>query len=253
MTNNPTAQMPSVLITRSRPAAERFEADLLTEFPQLNVVKSPVLEIVQKGELPELSKYQGVIFTSPNAVERFSASKSVDGCHCFCVGDTTAEAARQMGFSAISAGGSSQDLIDLVKNFPTKGRLVHVRGVHSRGKIAQRLSDMGRPCDTSIVYDQIEQTLNHSAQQLFNEKKPVIVPIFSPRTAELFIKQVQPSIQTYIVAMSQLVAQVFTKIPNIYCRIAHAPTQEAMRHSVVGLLRDANLLEPSAKRLYTTN
>ena len=57
MTNNPTAQMPSVLITRPRPAAERFEADLLTEFPQLNVVKSPVLEIVQKGELPELSKY----------------------------------------------------------------------------------------------------------------------------------------------------------------------------------------------------
>lgn len=249
MTNNPTAQMPSVLITRPRPAAERFAADLLREFPRLNVIISPVLEIVQTGELPELSQYQGVIFTSPNAVERFSASKRLDRCHCFCVGDTTAEVARQIGFSAVSAGGSSHELIDLVKNFPTKGRLVHVRGVHSRGEIAQRLSDMGRPCDTSIVYDQIEQTLNHSAQQLFNEKKLVIAPIFSPRTADLFVKQVQPSIQTYIVAMSQLVAQVFTKIPNIYCSIAHAPTQEAMRHSVVRLLDDANLLETSAKRL----
>ena len=249
MTNNPTAQMPSVLITRPHAAAERFAAELLNECPGLNIVISPVLAIAPTGELPELSQYEGVIFTSPNAVERFSASTIADGCHCFCVGDTTAEAARQIGFSAVSAGGSSHELIDLVKNFPIKGRLVHVRGVHSRGEIAQRLSDMGRPCDTSIVYDQIEQTLNHSAQQLFNEKKPVIVPIFSPRTAELFIKQVQPSTQTYIVAMSQLVAQVFTKIPNIYCCIAHAPTQEAMRHSVVRLLDDANLLEPSAKRL----
>jgi len=249
MTNNPTAQMPSVLITRPRPAAERFAADLLTEFPRLNVVISPLLEIVQKGELPELSQYQGLIFTSPNAVERFSASKNVGGCHCFCVGDTTAEAARQIGFSAVSAGGSSEELIDLVKNGPTKGRLVHVRGVHSRGKIAQRLSDMGRPCDTAIVYDQVEQTLNHKARQLFDENKPVIVPIFSPRTAELFLNQVQPSVQTYIVAMSQSVAQVFAKIPNIYCRIAQAPTQKAMRSGVAQMLDDANLLEPLAKRL----
>jgi len=249
MTNNPTAQMPSVLITRPRPAAERFAADLFTEFPQLNIVISPLLEIIQIGELPKLSQYQGVIFTSPNAVERFSASKNVDGCHCFCVGDTTARAAQQIGFSAVSAGGSSEELIDLVKNFPMKGPLVHVRGVHSRGEIAQRLSDIGRLCDTAIIYDQVQQTLNEKARQLFSGNKPVIVPIFSPRTAELFRNQVQPSKRTYIVAMSQSVAQVFAKIPHIYCSIAQTPTQEAMRNSVVGLLGDTKLLETLTKRL----
>ena len=249
MTNNPTVQVPSVLITRPRPASEQFAADLLMEFSRLNIVISPLLEIVHIGELPELSKYHGVIFTSPNAVERFSASKRVNGCHCFCVGDTTAKAARQIGFSVVFVGSSSEELIGLVKNFPTGGPLVHVRGVHSRGKIAQRLSELGCLCDTAIVYDQVEQTLNHNARQLLSGKNPVIVPIFSPRTAELFHNQVQPSKLTYIVAMSQSVAQVFAKIPFIYCSIAQAPTLEAMRSSVIRLLSDAKLLEPLAKRL----
>ena len=247
MTNNPTAQLPSVLITRPRAAAERFAAELLNQCHGLNIVISPVLAIAPTGKLPELSQYEGVIFTSPNAVERFSASTIADGCHCFCVGDTTAEAARQIGFSAISAGGDSTDLIDLIESGPTKGRMVHVRGVHSRGRIAQRLSDMGRPCDTAVVYDQIEKTLNEKAKQLFSANIPVIVPIFSPRTAELFLKQIQPSIQTYIVAMSQSIAQVFAKTPDINCSIAKSPDQKAMQQSVVRLLRDANLLEPLVK------
>ena len=106
---------------------------------------------------------------------------------------------------------------------------------------------MGRPCDTAVVYDQIEKTLNEKAKQLFSAKIPVIVPIFSPRTAELFLKQIQPSIQTYIVAMSQSIAQVFAKTPDINCSIAKSPDQKAMQQSVVRLLRDANLLEPLAK------
>ena len=49
--------------------------------------------------------------------------------------------------------------------------------------------------------------------------------------------------------MSKSVAQVFAKVPHIYCSIAQTPTQEAMRNSVVRLLGDTKLLETLTKRL----
>lgn len=249
MTNNPAAHLPSVLVTRPRAAAERFTADLVQEFPALQVVVSPIMAIIPIGSLPDLGQYQGVIFTSSNAVEQFSAARQLDGYPCFCVGDTTAAAAQCLGFKVISAGGNSRDLVSLISDLPDTGPLVHVRGVHSKGDVAESLSKLGRSCDTAIVYDQIEQRLNQQAQRLMERNFPMIIPIFSPRSAQLLIKQMQPSELSHIVAISQAVAEVFAPLPDIKCSVAEAPNYEAMLHRVLELLKNGNPLEPPAKRL----
>lgn len=249
MTNNPAAHLPSVLVTRPRAAAERFTADLVKEFPALQVVVSPIMAIIPIGSLPDLGQYQGVIFTSSNAVEQFSAARQLDGYPCFCVGDATAKAAQHLGFKVISAGGNSRDLVSLIADLPDTGPLVHVRGVHSKGDVAENLSKLGRSCDTAIVYDQIEQRLNQKAQRLMARNSTIIIPIFSPRSAQLLIKQMQPSEHSHIVAISRAAAEVFSLLPNVKYSIAEAPNYKAMLQRVLELLKDGILLEPHSKRL----
>ena len=78
---------------------------------------------------------------------------------------------------------------------------------------------------------------------------PMIIPIFSLRSAQLLVKQMQPSELSYIVAISQAVAEVFAPLPDIKCSVAEAPNYEAMLYRVLELLKNGNPLEPPAKRL----
>ena len=140
-------------------------------------------------------------------------------------------------------------MVSLIADLPDTGPLVHVRGVHSKGDVAENLSKLGRSCDTAIVYDQIEQRLNQQAQRLMARNSPIIIPIFSPRSAQLLIKQMQPSEHSHIVAISRAAAEVFSLLPDVKYSIAEAPNYKAMLQRVLELLKDGILLEPPSKRL----
>ncbi|SMO98750.1 uroporphyrinogen-III synthase [Thalassovita litoralis] len=223
---------PSILLTRPKDGAERFAAQLRARVGgNLRIVSSPLLDIVPIGTAPDISAYRGLILTSVNAVP-FGAP----GVKCYTVGDATADAARRAGMEPISAGADAQVLIRRILADAPKGPLLHLRGEHARGQIAQTLTAAGIPTDERVVYAQMGVPLSDAAQTLLNGDLPVIVPLFSPRTAGLFAKQYTGVAPVWAVAISDAAAQELRNSPIARIFVANAPNAQAMLELIEGLI-----------------
>jgi hypothetical protein len=84
-------------------------------------------------------------------------------------------------------------LVALLQERPG-ARLVHLRGRHQRGDVADRLAGRGPERDAHVVYDQVavpaRRVLHRGADHATASRAAVF-----PRSAELFAKRQQPSWQ----------------------------------------------------------
>ena len=170
--------MKTIVITRPGPAAAKFwqrlDADVSGKF---RPIFAPLLEIVAVEADIDLRGVGGLVFSSVNAVEQFARRWSERNLAAWCVGDATRDAAVGAGFNAVSAGGDSADLDNLIRKMANKttGTLLHVRGVHS--------TSLALP--SVVIYDQVAKSMDATA--LAQLKTGVdVVTFFSPRTARLF-------------------------------------------------------------------
>lgn len=148
-------------------------------------VVSPVIEVVpQPFDVAAVSGAE-LVFTSANAVRAAAARVNLCGKRAWVVGPRTAEAARREGMDVVSADGDADALLALLCKAGPEAPLVHLRGVHTRGDIAGRLSAAGLPTQSVIVYDQRPRALTAEAVGLLAGKAPVLIPLYSPRTARL--------------------------------------------------------------------
>ena len=170
---------PTVLLTRPQAQAERF-AQALRDVP---VVISPLMRIEQQPLDVDLTGYRGLVFTSENGV----LACPVCTLPAYCVGDRTAQAARAAGMRAVSAKGSADDLVRLLTDRAVDGPLLHIRGEHTRGDVAGKLRSLEIQVDGVVGYQQIAQPLTEQARVLLGGESVVILPLFSPRTASLFV------------------------------------------------------------------
>lgn len=145
---------------------------------------SPLLRI-EHHEPPDLTPYAGVIITSANALPALDRA-GPGQVPVYCVGDATTQAARQAGMTAHRRGEDAQTLIAALVADAPKTPLLHLRGQHARGDVAVRLTEAGIATDEVIVYDQPLQPLSDEARAVLGDAQPVIVPLFSPRTAGQF-------------------------------------------------------------------
>ncbi|MEM9708389.1 MAG: uroporphyrinogen-III synthase [Pseudomonadota bacterium] len=172
---------PTLLMTRPQLASRRFLQRLEDDGMDVaDAVISPAIDIKPVGEPVALTGVAGVIFTSVNGVGR---AQAVPGLPAWCVGDQTAWAAAQAGFEARSAGGNAADLVALILGSGGQGPLIHIRGVHSRGDVAEALRAAGIAVNSVISYDQPAQDPTDDAAALFQAKGRVLAPLFSPRSA----------------------------------------------------------------------
>ncbi|MFV2034764.1 MAG: uroporphyrinogen-III synthase, partial [Halocynthiibacter sp.] len=170
------------------------------------IVISPLIRIELLTVAQGPKHYSGVIFTSENAV---AAARQAPGLPAYCVGDHTARAATARGFAALSAGGDSTDLVAMIRDRTPVGPLLHLRGEHSSGEVAETLRQSGIAVDELVVYRQMESDLNDTAKSLLARGAPVIVPLFSPRSAALFARKAHASIAPLvIIALSEAVANL---------------------------------------------
>lgn len=203
---------PRVLLTRPAAQSDRFAADLRARLPGADITISPLLapEYLRPA-LPE-GPHAAVIFTSETGV---AAAKGLDGLPnlAWCVGERTAAAAQAAGFRTVTGGGDAallvQAMIQAMRDAPPPaGRLIHLRGREARGDVAQRLWDAGLPCDEAVVYAQQAQPLSPRAQMLLEDSLPIIVPLFSPRSALVFAKRARGArAPLWIAALSPAVAK----------------------------------------------
>jgi uroporphyrinogen-III synthase len=239
MANNAENHMekPVLLLTRPRESAQRFLSRLdQGVLANARVVTSPLIEIVPTGAPTSLAGHSGAIFTSAHAPPLVLQG---EGKSAFCVGQRTARAAQAQGWNVKCIAETAEDLIPMMSG--VRGPLVHFAGTHRRGEISERLTDAGVETDVKVVYDQPAQKLSDVALHLLQTDAPIVVPFFSPRSAEIFVRQAQAVENIYIIAMSSAVAEKFDTFLPKDLKISPTPTREDMLCCVEKLLAGLTL------------
>lgn len=231
-------QRPLILLTRPQMQSERFAQmcrKALGEAQQ--IIISPLLKIKLLPIEVDLAQYHGLVLTSENGVRSITQAQNYQGMSAYCVGERTAKAARAAGLVTYSADGSADDLIAMVNGADVAGPLLHMRGEHTRGDIAKHI---GVQVDEVVTYRQTAQSLSEAAKAALGGDQEVILPLFSPRTAQIFFNQIadiKPALQ--VVVISQAVKEAILGSNTADCiniTVADAPNADAMMQAISRLM-----------------
>lgn len=215
-----------LIMTRPAEANARFVGDLPTSLRQrFQVIDTPLIRIVAVDPAPAIAPEDAVVFTSANGV-RFAPPGQ--GRAAYCVGQRTTAAARLAGWQAIFAGETSDKLVASLSVERRLPHLWHLAGRHTRGRIAERLSAEGRDVTRVTLYDQVLQPLTDQARAVLIGEMPVIVPLFSPRTAAWFAEVCPPAARPHIIALSADVATPLADSTLSSLEIAARPDAAAL-------------------------
>jgi uroporphyrinogen-III synthase len=222
-----------ILLTRPAEQGARFAEQLAHRFgTRIAILNSPL--IAPRLLVPVLPEgpFRAVIFTSETAV---AAAQSLPGLPriAFTVGDRTAAVARAAGFNAHSAAGDADALVALLLR-TDPGPVLHLHGADTRGDVVGRLHAAGRRVEGAVVYVQEPQPLTVAAQAWLDDDQPVIVPLFSPRSAALFC-EARARAPLWLAAFSPAVDDAAT-LPAARRVIAARPDAPAMLDAVADLL-----------------
>lgn len=240
------SQAPVLLLTRPLLQSRRFSAELAAEFPALRIEISPLLQPeFRRPALPD-RPFGAVIFASETAVAATTALPDRPRLPqlAYCVGMRTAAAARAAGFQTRSADGDAEALFTLIRQEAPPCPLLFLRGEDSTGDLAERLTLAGTETLSCVVYQQVPQPLTGAAIALLQGRAPVIVPLFSPRSARLFVAAgvgiglVAP---LHIAALSQAVAAALPPLGVQRLVVAARADAGAMRAAVAALIGPAGL------------
>lgn len=211
----PASPHPPLLLTRPLPDSRRFAASM----PGWRAVISPILRIAPVDhDSAQLAAAPGLVFTSAHAVASAGPGR---GRLALCVGGRTAQVARAAGFDVIQGAGTAESLLPLIRSAPVP--LIHPQGRH----LARLL-----PVPGMVVYDQQAQPLSDAAAALLAGRDPVILPVFSPRSARLVGQAVQQvRAPLWLVAISDA-ARAAWPIPADRQATAATPSAEGMRQAI---------------------
>lgn len=206
----PLATPPLLLLTRPEPAARRFAAGIA--HLGLPVVISPVLTILPVAhDADRLAGARGLVFTSVHAVPAAGAG---GGRPAICVGPATAEAARAAGFQVTEGPGDAARMLPLLQDLGAGW--LHPHGTH----VAKVL-----PVPGMVVYDQLPQSLTAEARAALAGRAPVILPLFSPRSARVLADQAaEARAPLWLAPISAAARAAWPLTP---ARVALAPTPDA--------------------------
>ena len=220
----PQTSKATLLLTRPAPSSAEFlaacEARLGRRIPY---VQSPLIEI-RALSVPS-GGAETVVLTSGNAVRVLG--NWLKGRRVATVGQNTAALAQQAGADAVALGETGQELLENAGKID--GPVLVCRGVHARLDLAAELENRGVPAREAIVYDQVARNLTDEAKSLLTGDRPVVAPVFSPRSAALLSDHAISAPLT-ILAISSATAEAWKGDADI--RIAESPTAEAMSRLV---------------------
>ncbi len=231
-------------MTRPRAASERFVAQLSARTrSRVQVIYSPILEIKPLPVQVEAVGIQGLIFTSANAVNAAASLGVERGLPAYCVGPATTGTARAAGWDARMAGATAEELVAYLLKHRPISPLLHLRGEHSRGNVAERLTESGLTVQEQVVYQQRVLPLTPEAAAAAIGDAPVIAPLFSPRTARQFADIWSGSAPLWLAAISQATADPLNSLTCARLKIAREPTPKKMRKAVKKLVKHAMRVE----------
>lgn len=212
---------PTVLLTRPQESSRRFAAEMAAL--GLPVLVSPIIEIVPLAhDDAAIRAARGLVLTSAHAVP---AAGEGQGRPAICVGPATAEAARRAGFDVTEGPGDAARMMPLLRDLGAGW--LHLHGRH----VARVL-----PVPGIEVYDQQARPLSAEARELLSGAGPVILPLFSPRSAALLGAAVAGAgAPLWLAAISPAARAAWTG-PVAREAVAADPDAPGVRRAVAALL-----------------
>ncbi len=225
-----------LLLTRPAAQSARFATQVRARFgDRFRIVIAPVLDIVERPAacvLTQDATWEGVgalAFTSENAVAVFARHAVERRFPAYCVGARTAEAARGIGLEALQGPGEARGLVRLIARHPPEGRLLHLGGVHLARDLVADLADLGIAAAYLAVYDQQPRPLTDEARTCLSGPAPVLVPMFSPRSARLLAPELSRArAELRLAAISPAVAEAGQVQSGARMEVAPTPDADAM-------------------------
>lgn len=229
---------PILLLTRPQAAAERFLTGLPDEVrARVRVLISPIMSIEVTADRIDTGPARTLILTSGNGVAAAARLGVPRGLPVFTVGETTARKARDEGWTATCAGKNADELVRNLPGFSPGVPILHLRGRHSRGDVARRLTGAGLPTEARVIYDQVARPLSPQAREALTGDDPVIVPLFSPRSAALLDRTPGVTAPLIPVALSPAVADALHAVDTSRLITCPEPTAVAMSAALCDVLR----------------
>lgn len=235
---------PTILITRPEPSGAAFAKQLQKVIgPASKIVLSPVLKIEPCGTLPDLAAVRHLVFSSRHGVQAFARHSNRRDIPAYAVGEATAKACRDIGLSVTACGGDVRQMMKRILADALPGLFLHVRGEYTAGNLARDLTVAGVKTSEAVIYRQHAVGLSGQAKECLQQTTPVILPLFSPRSARLALSGVLVKAPLFVAAISENTAQ---EVPPGVAQdvvVADEPTAIAMMDVVQGLFDVAKRLE----------
>ena len=166
-----------ILITRSFDQSRRFSERLVKKFDnKLDISISPIIKIKPLYLNVELNSFDGIIFTSENAIKVCKKIDISSDKKIFCVGRQTKKMAEKNGLKVSNTGKDTASLIKLLLTIKIKTRLLYLCGKNISVDLSKAFSssDTVSVC-TKAIYDQTPLKLTPNAINILSQKKPVLV------------------------------------------------------------------------------
>jgi uroporphyrinogen-III synthase len=180
-----------ILVTRPQPGGARTAAALKERGHE--PITAPLLQIEILAHVdPDTGPWTAILITSANAMRGIAHLARRDAWRAlpiFAVGDRTAKAARDRGFTDVtSASGNVDDLVDLVDaRLGPPARLLYLCGEERSGDLAAALRAKNFIVDVIVVYRMIAaHTLPEPAASAIRDGVDGVLH-FSRHSAEAFV------------------------------------------------------------------
>ncbi len=230
-----------ILVTRPREDGEKL-ADVLRA-RGIEVLLEPLLCVEYlEGPGLDLDGVQALVVTSANGLRAFARRDSRRGLPVYAVGDASAQAAAQAGFSRIiSAAGDIEALARLIgeRIDPAKGALLHASGTVVAGDLGGVLAAAGLTYRRQVLY-RANQAKSLSAAVVRALRAGVVdgVLFFSPKTATIFVILIRKADLEYgcgemaAFCLSPAVAKTARTLTWLHLLVASRPDQDAMVEAI---------------------
>jgi|YNPBryulayer2012_1023412.scaffolds.fasta_scaffold04720_2 uroporphyrinogen-III synthase len=241
--------MPTVLITRPKADAAEF-ADALARHG-LRTEFFPTIEIapITDWTLPTLEDYNGLVFTSANAVRYFISPllsrapnrfARLRAMNHYAVGIKTHRTLQEYGIDSAlySDKGNAEDLVDLMRREGIQGkRFLFLRGTRSLGVIPDAIKKHGGMCDELIVY-QTSDLAPEDAKRLSDVLSCDVVTwvaFFSPSAVRAFfnaLPNVSLPLRLHIAVIGNTTKEAVEALGFRVDVVSPVPTAEALAQAI---------------------
>ncbi len=229
---------PTLLLTRPEAQSRRFAAAFRARFGEdWPVVVSPLTGIdFLPADLPATLPAD-IVFTSENAVAAFACLFADRSQTAWCVGTRTEAAAQAAGFATRRGPGDWMGLAQALIAAENVRRVLHPHGVHAAGDLPGMLGSAGIETVSVVLYDQIALPPAPEARRLIASPLPVLLPLFSPRSARLAARAFAGArAPLRLAAISPAADSAAAGLPATARVIAARPDGEAMLDALAALI-----------------